>query len=147
MTTQDKNAEIARWMGLSYCEKYQYEGWYTNHEHNYRICDYDGLKYHSDWNWLMGVVERIETTQFDFTKEERYIRNIEKFKGRTKAPGSIFISYDDRKEYIGWYWLVSISDFPTIQIKESIKREKTKIEAVHEAVYQFVVWYQKQKQS
>jgi len=59
MTTQDKNAVIALWMGLSYCEKYQYEGWYKNHEHNHRICDYDGLKYHSDWNWLHQAISKI----------------------------------------------------------------------------------------
>lgn len=57
----ETNRLIAEFMGLSYCEKYHFEGWYTNHEHNYRICDFDGLKYHKDWNWLMEVVEKIES--------------------------------------------------------------------------------------
>lgn len=60
MNTTENNKIIAEFMELSYCEKYQFEGWYTNHEHNYRICDFDGLKYHLDWNWLMEVVEKIE---------------------------------------------------------------------------------------
>ena len=54
------NKLIAEFMGLSYCEKYRYEGWYKNHEHNHRICDFDGLKYHTSWDWLMPVVEKIE---------------------------------------------------------------------------------------
>ena len=52
----ENNKLIAEFMGLSYCKKYLYEGWYKNHEHNHRLCDFNGLKYHSDWNWLMTVV-------------------------------------------------------------------------------------------
>ena len=54
------NKLIADFMGLSYCTKYQYEGLYKNYEHNDRICNYNELKYHSDWNWLIEVVKKIE---------------------------------------------------------------------------------------
>ena len=62
----ENNKLIAEFMGLSYCKKYLYEGWYKNHEHNHRLCDFNGLKYHSDWNWLMEVVEKIERLGYVF---------------------------------------------------------------------------------
>lgn len=58
------NKLIAEFMGLSYCDKYQYEGWYQNNEYNYRICDFNSLKYHSSWDWLIPAVEKIEHTMY-----------------------------------------------------------------------------------
>lgn len=65
-TINRANKIIAIFMGLSYCEKYQYEGWYKNYEHNERICDLNGLTYHRDWNKLMPVIEKIQTLGFSF---------------------------------------------------------------------------------
>jgi len=65
MTTTESNALIAEFMGLSYCDKHNYEGWYTDSEHNYRICDYDGLTYHTNWNLLMKAVTKIELMNKD----------------------------------------------------------------------------------
>ena len=80
MNTTENNKIIAEFMGLSYCTKYQYEGWYKTPEHNERICDFDGLKYHKDWNSIMPVVEKIrvidQTAKGDFrTKLLHYQRN------------------------------------------------------------------------
>jgi hypothetical protein len=58
-TVEKNNRIIAEFMGLYYCEKYQFEGWYKNHEGNERVYE---LKYNTDWNWLMPVVEKIEKT-------------------------------------------------------------------------------------
>lgn len=66
MNTQEiieGNKLIAEFMGLSYCTKHQYEGWYKNSEYNHRICDFYRLKYNSSWDWLMPVVEKIEGTK------------------------------------------------------------------------------------
>ena len=52
----ESNELIAKFMGLAYCTRHNYEGWYRNSEFNHRICDYNGLKYHSDWNEIMPVV-------------------------------------------------------------------------------------------
>ena len=60
LKTKSGNKQIAIFMGLSYCEKHQYEGWYENSEHNHRICDIDRLQYHLSWDWLMKAVEKIE---------------------------------------------------------------------------------------
>ena len=59
MNTTEGNKLIAEFMGLSYCTEYLYEGWYNNHEHNHRLCDFNGLKYHSFWDWLMPCIGRI----------------------------------------------------------------------------------------
>lgn len=65
----DGNKLIAEFMGLSYCTKYTYEGWYKNSEYNNRICDFDGLKYNTLWDWLMPVVEKIESLSVLYSVE------------------------------------------------------------------------------
>ena len=65
MKTIENNKLVAEFMGLAYCEKYRFEGWYKNSEFNNRICGFEGLKYHSSWDWLMLVVEKIETLGFE----------------------------------------------------------------------------------
>jgi hypothetical protein len=57
----ERNKKIAIFMGLAYCNKHLFEGWYRDHEFNYRICGNDGLKYKTSWKWLMPVVEKIES--------------------------------------------------------------------------------------
>ena len=46
-------------MGMSYCEKFLFEGWYKNNEHNQRVCNYEDLKYNLSWDWLMPVIDEI----------------------------------------------------------------------------------------
>ena len=63
MNTTENNKIIAEFMGA------EIEGL------NYRVIAYDNIKvcmhpnklnYHKDWNWLMGVVEKIEGLNYDF---------------------------------------------------------------------------------
>lgn len=63
-TTEKNNKLIVEFMGLSYCEKHLFEGWYKNSEHNHRICSFEGLKYHNSWDWLMPVVIKIVSNEF-----------------------------------------------------------------------------------
>lgn len=109
----ENNRLIAEFMGLSYCTKYMYEGWYKNHEHNHRICDYDGLKYHSDWNWLMKVVQAIE--------EKGYVVAI---KGISCAIYPLL--KDNHEEYISSYVCGDLSK---------------KIDIVYSAIIGFIIWY------
>lgn len=98
-----------------------------------KFMQYDGhmydkdLKYHSDWNWLHQAISKIEEIRFVSVYFNK--TNLGEF--------SIEISY-----HTSGYKLNQLNT--TIFIKN---KNLTKIEAVHEAVYQFVVWYQKQKQS
>lgn len=78
------------------------------------------LKFHSSWDWLMPVVEKIETL---FLLPD------------------IFIMYDSREDFKGWYWSVSgVKDLHKECSTEN-KREKTKIEATYNAVIEFIKWY------
>jgi len=108
----ENNKIIAVFMGLSYCEKYQFEGWYKNHEHNERVYD---LNYDFDWNWLMEVVEKIES--LGFWTEFRTHKNVYRF---------VIGDYDFETK-------------PTVNIAS-----KLKIEAIYNACFEFVKWYNQQ---
>jgi hypothetical protein len=105
----ENNKLIAEFMGLAYSTKYQYEGWYKNANFNNRICDYDGLKYHSSWDWLMPVVEKIESLSFVISfeigrkyveiKPVRELRDCFYIEGKTK----IEAVYNACVEFIEWY--------------------------------------------
>lgn len=81
---------------------------------------YKQAKYHTDWNWLMGVVEKIEKQCFKFTIEGDY------FMGRhniIKVTG------------------VGMGDFSCIVESKDVK---TKLELTYEAVIQFIHHYNNQ---
>lgn len=94
----ENNKIIAEFMGLSYSEKYQFEGWYKNHEHNERVYE---LLYDTDWNWLMEVVEKIDYLERNTEKEEF----IQKISTVTSLP--LFTPkhtlYNACVEFINWY--------------------------------------------
>ena len=74
------------------------------------------LEFHSDWNWLMEVVEKIE----NLSKEgETYMFSITKFSARVTYKGS------------------RIVDLPI---------DNTKIEAVYNACVEFIKWYNEKNQ-
>ena len=85
------------------------------------------LKYHSDWSWLMEVVEKIETISV-FGKLPEF-----------------FIMYDNREEFKGWYWLIEVPKKFSKECYNDKNREKTKIEAVYNACAEFIKWYNENK--
>lgn len=84
-------------------------------------------KYHSDWNWLMGCIVKIEMT----TIAEIYGEIEEK---EISATISVSIEGNFCQIMSNGAYLNEIVNIDA----------QTKIEAVHEAVYQFVVWYNQQ---
>jgi hypothetical protein len=87
------------------------------------------LKYHSSWDSLMAVVEKIETPQYDEKGQ---------FIALTSADVEIFyraciIEYEPDEE--------SGDTNEEVKIQTS---GKTKLEAVYKGVYQFIQWYQNQ---
>ena len=84
------------------------------------------LKFHKDWNWLMEVVENIEsledTERFEITNSGVNITHYQ-----TKEVKFIYNGYHTNK---GMYLLTE-------------KAVDTKIEAVYMAVVEFIKWYNK----
>ena len=70
----------------------------------------DSLKFHSDWNWLMEVVDKIENLDFIFSIHHEVV-NI--FNGETKENGiysetfqgstKLITTYNACVEFIKWY--------------------------------------------
>lgn len=116
MNIGKQNALIAEFMGLSYCTKHNYEGWYKNNEHNHRICSYDGLEYHKDWNELMKVVQRIE--------EKGYVVSI------SGISCKIYPLFDEEENCIASYVCGDLSK---------------KINIVHSSILDFIEWHNNQK--
>lgn len=143
----ESNKLIAEFMGFSfkefkgiiYCQPYGYD----------LICEdaniLEDLKFHSDWNWLMEVVDKIETTSFDITKTKPYLRRKESFKGTTSLFGEFIISYDNRDEFKGWTSYVALGILPSIIIKDFDDRFNTKIEAYYNACIEFIKWFNENK--
>ena len=101
-------------------------------------------KYSKDWNWLMQVVEKIETTSYDITQTKPYLNNKDRFKGTTSLCGEFIIGYDDREDFKGWTSYVGLGTLPSIIIKDFGNRFNTKIEAVYNACVEFIKWYNEQ---
>lgn len=114
--TQENNKLIAEFMGYidNGCSE---EGFLINPVTNYdeEICE---LKFHSDWNWIMSVVEKIETLNYDF---------------KILGGNWVIITDIDPDRNEG-------EEIIEIGGKES------KLKAVHTAVIEFIKWYNKQEE-
>ncbi len=129
MTTTDKNRIIAQFMGLrpklESPDVYSFSDspWFvTRGSDPEKIMDdiANYAKYHSDWNWLMEVINRIEGIWIESETSQDTATVL--------IDGSFCQIYTN-----GTY------------INEIINIDgQKKIEAVHEAVYQFVVWNNQQ---
>jgi hypothetical protein len=92
-----------------------------------KIHEWEDVKYHSDWSWIMPVVEKIESVEVD-QANEIIIRTSANVKIFHKA---CIIEYEPDEE------LGDQNDETTIMTKA-----ETKMEAVYSAVIQFIQWYQ-----
>ena len=103
-------------------------------------------KFHSDWRWLMEVMDVIETTDWDIRWNRSWDRIRAKWGEDThlsKMPGQIFVSYDNRDEHRGWWCsLYFDGGLPTIQIAVFDEdRFKTRFEATRWGVEEFLkIW-------
>jgi len=73
--TEENNKKIAEFMGMTYEKNI---GWYDNemmleqivYDLNDGNC-FDELEFHTSWDWLMPVVEKIESMRDDFGNAHR----------------------------------------------------------------------------
>ena len=95
------------------------------------------MQYHTSWDWLMPVVEKIETTKYDISNfQSSYDRRV----GRTEAFGDVYAIYNGVD---GWSGSVSI-DLGRY-INGVVKHSSSKIEATWQGVIEFIQWYNKEK--
>jgi hypothetical protein len=105
------------------------------------------LIFHSDWNWIMEVVEAIEK------KTEHFILGIPLYNSFDIGNRSIKFYYSPNNQYLLQLELKQmLSDEPWIHtmykhhiIQEFDFKTKGKKEAVVEAINQFLIWYNKNK--
>ena len=125
---EENNKIIAEFMGFTFEKNI---GYYDNemlleqivYEQQNGNC-FDELLFNKDWNWLMAVVEKIET-----------MSNNDQF--------YIIVEYDNRDEFKGWVWRI---DRFVKTLKVNDNRIKTKIEATYNACLEFIKWYNQNKQ-
>lgn len=86
------------------------------------------LDFDSDWNWIMEVVEAIETKFLKYTLQWEY-DDREEFAEDGKYKAYWFTLYP-KDEICGW-----LTDL----------RHKSRKEAVVQAINQFLIWYNKNK--
>jgi len=93
--------------------------WQDIDDENYLVTKVDGLKYDSDWNWLMAVVEKIESVE-----DGKYDVNILK-------NGTQIVDYSSGG----------------IEICNNVGKigYDEKIEHTYQAVVDFIKWYNKNK--
>lgn len=122
----DNNKLIAKFMGGWYKDGYTYIN------HLSALCyKSDCLSYHSSWDWLMPVVEKIERIKTQYTRRRLNYSSIMRY--RYKVNIRCDRCWID--DYTGYNWTVKL-----IVSNE----EKTKIESVYKTVIEFIEWYDTQ---
>jgi hypothetical protein len=115
MSTTENNKLIAEFMGFQQTNL----GWYDAEEillRAERDNTFDNLKFHTDWNWLMEVVEKIESIVWEELNDTSFNVTI----GATS------------------YCVIQDNNGGVIEI---IGQGGTKIESVYKAVVDFIKWY------
>lgn len=101
-------------------------------------CDLDDcLCYHKSWDWLMPVVEFIETTEFQLP--EKYRKGI--FKNDTTAFVELITFFDRREEFAGWTSHVSFVFGNTLF--DYNECYNSKLTATWSAIVKFINWFNK----
>lgn len=128
----DRNRLIGHFMGLG-VQLHMIE-----HPDTGEYIDLKDVKYHKEWNWLMPVVEKIETTEYILP--EKYKRGF--LKNATTCYIEIDTLYDPREEFKGWTG--SVLFVHGNPIFDPGTRFKSKIEATWNAVVGFITWFNEQ---
>ncbi len=109
MNTTENNKLIAEFMGAKYDKDttfpiHKNDLWLPNHG----VCNFvdnngKSLKFHSDWNWLMEVVEKIELEGHKLSNISKYIHNNKTIFDLKLSEVNIVTVYDYVVEFIIWY--------------------------------------------
>ena len=114
MKTTENNKIIAEFMNLNLYKSFWYK---SNIATEKQICKENNLKFHSDWNWLMEVVEKIESIEYG-------IYQVDILQEGCKILERCRLLIDNR---VG-----------------KLESDTTKIESVYLACVEFIKWYNNQ---
>jgi len=103
---------------------------------DFEVIDEREYNYHSSWDALMPVVDKIETTLYTIPKGKN---------SGKKENVEISTMYDNRPEYLGWSFVVEFVLGPGISNKNVTY--STKFEATYNAVIEFIEWYNEQNET
>jgi hypothetical protein len=113
----------------------------------YPILETMSMQFHSDWNWIMEVVKAMEH-RGGTTIMNRYIRGsfeIDSYGVKFNfSPNNEFLLQLELKPFINEYTFKHPM-FKYHIIEEFDFKNKTKMEAVVQAIYLFLKWYKEQK--
>tara|TARA_R110001599_G_scaffold45944_2_gene135251 strand:+ start:216 stop:557 length:342 start_codon:yes stop_codon:yes gene_type:complete len=112
---KDSNVLIAEFMG---------EPYYYADEERYYYADDEGMEFHTSWDWLMPVVEKIESFEDD-DKCCKYNVNIQQ----------------------SWVEILDNENLDEIVFMTSCGTLLTKKELVYLAVVEFINWYNKNQKA
>ena len=104
METTENNKLIAEFLGI----KYIYDDKFDNaHDELIRLIVEQGymlseLKYDSDWNWLMSVVEKIVNLKDTYAQERQKVFN--------SISPNLLTTYNACIEFIKWYNLNKLNN-------------------------------------
>lgn len=145
-TIEQKNEAIALFMGGSSIKEHGDK----RYVYYPKSCakDVAELRYHTSWDWLMRVVEKIHRLK-EWRKDGKELRMFStisvdmEFDGHYKQSrcsiiGTITYCHNETIPH-------KYTEIPVPHIW--INKKKTAIEATHLAVYQFITWYNQQKQN
>ncbi len=87
----------------------------------------DALQYHSSWDWLMGVVEKIESLGFFTLVATSRMGGYKYYMNIATGVGIVNETMDNPSKFMG--------------------QSDSKIDAVYKTVIEFIKWYNNQKQT
>jgi hypothetical protein len=131
-----KDKLIADFMG-DYFDIGLEPSYYIRYNKEYKIED---SQFHKSWDWLMPVIEKIESLDLS-----DWMYSWEDMDGSTRYNfEGISVEIENTRCWI--YINLSLDPYWTINEKTNNKRFDTKLEAVYEAVVEFIEWYNERKQ-
>lgn len=115
------NKRCAEFLGWKYVK--DGDVWNPDMLHDYSFVYSQNLKFHSDWNWIMEMVEAIEKLKFRF---EIALNEVNLYCISKERRFSYAINYHDCENY-------------------GEEMHLTKKEAVIKAINQFLIWFEQNK--
>lgn len=98
MNTTENNKLIAEFMGFELNNSTGVEVYYNSK--SLEVLELDKLKFHSDWNWLMEVVDKCSKTACDLGNTAELELKLEMWMFLTQELTSVYCAC---VEFIKWY--------------------------------------------